>query len=88
MLQFFVVNHGTDWVVKRKTQSVDRYTDRLKAITAAIDLANAEGKQDPQLAKRVAPSLRQNSPRVGAGTPWDEAVPQTANSRSEKLTFG
>jgi hypothetical protein len=44
MLQFLVVNHGTDWVVKRKTQSAGRYTDRLKAITAAIDLANAEGK--------------------------------------------
>jgi len=34
MLQFLVVSHGTDWVVKRKTQSASRFTDRLKAITA------------------------------------------------------
>ena len=43
-MQFLVVNHCTDWFVKRKTRSAGRYTDRLKAITAAIDLANAERK--------------------------------------------
>jgi hypothetical protein len=44
MLQFLVVSHGNDWLVKTKTRLAGRYTDRLKAITAAIDLANAEGK--------------------------------------------
>lgn len=43
MLQFLVVSHGKDWLVKTKTRSVGQYTDRLKAITAAINLANAEG---------------------------------------------
>jgi hypothetical protein len=44
MVQFFVVGDGKDWVVKTKTRSAGRYADRLKAISAAIDLANAEGK--------------------------------------------
>ena len=37
---------GTDWIVKTKTRSAGLDKDRLKVITAAIDLANAGIKQE------------------------------------------
>ncbi|WGJ15328.1 hypothetical protein QEV83_03320 [Methylocapsa sp. D3K7] len=37
---------GTDWIVKMKTRSAGLDKDRLKVITAAIDLANAGIKQE------------------------------------------
>jgi hypothetical protein len=55
MLQFFFVSHGADEVVKANAQSAGPYTDRLKAITAASDLANAEGR-----AGRAAQVLAEN----------------------------
>ncbi len=44
MLQFVGVSYGKDWVIKTKTRLAGRYTDWFKATSAAIDLANAEGK--------------------------------------------
>jgi hypothetical protein len=43
-VQFHVAQNGDDWVVKTERRAVGRYTDRVRAIAAAIDLANAAAK--------------------------------------------
>jgi hypothetical protein len=44
MLQFCVIQHGADWVIEAETQVLGRYSDHVRAISAAIDLANKQGK--------------------------------------------
>jgi hypothetical protein len=43
-VQFHVAQNGDEWTVKTETRAVGRYTDRVRAIAAAIDLANAAAK--------------------------------------------
>jgi hypothetical protein len=43
-VQFHVARNGDEWTVKTETRAVGRYTDRVRAIAAAIDLANAAAK--------------------------------------------
>ena len=44
MLQFFVIQHGGEWIIKTATQPAGHYRDRVNAIAAAITLAGTEGK--------------------------------------------
>jgi hypothetical protein len=44
--QFLVVGDGEEWTVKTETQALGCYTDRVRAIAAAIDLAEAEAKRE------------------------------------------
>jgi hypothetical protein len=46
MTQFLVVGDGEEWTVKTETQALGCYTDRVRAIAAAIDLAEAEAKRE------------------------------------------
>jgi hypothetical protein len=42
MTQFLVVGDGEEWTMKTETQALGCYTDRVRAIAAAIDLAEAK----------------------------------------------
>jgi hypothetical protein len=44
MVTFVVERQSNEWVVKRQRQILGCYSDRVHAISAAIDLANDEGK--------------------------------------------
>lgn len=44
MFQVYVAQHGDEWTVTTETRVVSRYTNRERAIAAAIDLANAAAK--------------------------------------------
>jgi hypothetical protein len=46
MTQFLVVGDGEEWTVKTETQALGCYTDRVRAIEAAIDLVEAEAKRE------------------------------------------
>ena len=46
MTQFLMVGDGEEWTVKTETQALGCYTDRVRAIAAAIDLAEAEAKRE------------------------------------------
>jgi hypothetical protein len=46
MLTFVVERQSQDWIVKRQRQMLGCYSDRVHAISAAIDFANAEGNAD------------------------------------------
>jgi hypothetical protein len=43
MLQFCVTQHDADWIIAIETQVLGRYSDQVRAIAAAIDLANKHG---------------------------------------------
>ena len=43
-VQLHVAQNGDEWTVKTETRAVGRYTDRVRAIAAAIDHANAAAK--------------------------------------------
>jgi hypothetical protein len=45
MSEFLVFDEEGEWVVASEMRSVARYPDRVKAIMAAIDLANADGEK-------------------------------------------